>query len=331
MPGRAAEIAPATSPSVMNRMRAPASRTSRDQLLVARPVEDADGDVLGMAVLGLRHPADVLGGRRGDVDDVGGLGAGGDLLHVEHGGRVEHRAALGDGDDRDRVRHALGHQRRAVDRVDRDVAQRAGAVADLLAVVEHRRFVLLALADDDDAAHRHGADQRAHRVDRRAVPAVLVAATDPAAGRHRGRLGDADELEGQVAVRRLAVDRRGRAGADAHRSAAGGHPTGRSCGRPFARRRQACICGQSVRPPSAGRPLPSRSRVGDRALSEPRGWRRRASAGRCRRAPRRAPTAPATPRALRRRTRAGDDLAQLGAGRLVAQLVVGRVVTVADL
>ena len=44
-----------------------------------------------------------------------------------------------------------------------------GAVADLLAVVEHRRLVLLALADHDDAVHRDGVEHRAHRVDRRLV------------------------------------------------------------------------------------------------------------------------------------------------------------------
>ena len=205
MPSRAAAMAPATSPSVMNLIRAPASRISCDQLLVARAVEDADGDVAGRALLGLRDPADVLGDRGGDVDDVGGGRTGGDLLHVEDRRRVEHRAAVGHRHDRDRVGHALGHQRRAVDRVDRDVALGALPVADLLAVVEHRRVVLLALADDDDALHAHRADQRAHRVDRGAVAAVLVAAADPPARGHRGRLGDPHQLEGQVAVRRRPV------------------------------------------------------------------------------------------------------------------------------
>ena len=82
---------------------------------------------------------------------------------------------------------------------------RALAVADLLAVEQHGRLVLLALADHDDAAHRDGADELAHRVDGRAVAAVLVAAPDPAAGGHRGRLGDPDELHGEVAVGRLAA------------------------------------------------------------------------------------------------------------------------------
>ena len=54
------------------------------------------------------------------------------------------------------------------------------AVADLLAVEQHGRVVLLALADHDDAAHGDGVDQLAHRVDRGAVAAVLVAPADPA-------------------------------------------------------------------------------------------------------------------------------------------------------
>ncbi len=74
------------------------------------------------------------------------------------------------------------------------------AGADLLAVEQHGRFVLLALADDDDALHRHGVEDDAHRVDRRAVGAVLVALAEPAAGGQRRRLGDADELEREVPI-----------------------------------------------------------------------------------------------------------------------------------
>jgi hypothetical protein len=84
-----------------------------------------------------------------------------------------------------------------------DVDLRAGAVPHLLAVVQHRGVVLLALTDDDDAVHAYGADEHAHRIDRHSVRAVLVAAADPAAGCHRCRLGDADEVEREVAVRRL--------------------------------------------------------------------------------------------------------------------------------
>jgi hypothetical protein len=176
-----------------------------DQRVVPRAVQDADGHVSGRHTLGRGHPADVLGHRHGDVDDVGSDRAGGDLVHVEDGRRVVHGAPVGDRHHGDGVGHALGHQRGAVDGVDGDVVVAAGAVADLLAVVEHRGLVLLALPDDHDAAHAHGADQRAHRVDRGAVPAVLVPPAHPAAGGHRRGLGDPHQLHGQVAVRRGAV------------------------------------------------------------------------------------------------------------------------------
>ena len=93
-----------------------------------------------------------------------------------------------------------GGQRGAVDRVDGDVDEGRRAVADALAVEEHRRVVLLALADHDDAVHRHRRQHGAHRRDRGAVGAVLVAPPDPARCRQRRRLGDPDQLHGQVAV-----------------------------------------------------------------------------------------------------------------------------------
>ena len=177
--GRAAMIAPATSPSLMNLIRAPVARISSTSCAWRGPVEQHDGHVGGRDALGLGDLVDVLGDGVADVDDVGGLGAGDELLHVEDRGRVVHRAARRDGQHRDRVVHALGGQGRAVDRVDRDVALGAGAVADLLAVVEHRGVVLLALADDDDAVHADGGDHHAHRVDGHAVGAVLVARARP--------------------------------------------------------------------------------------------------------------------------------------------------------
>ena len=95
-------------------------------------------------------------------------------------------------------------ERGAVDGVDRDVA-RGPAGADLLAVEQHGRFVLLALADDDDAFHRHRVEDDAHGVDRRTVGAVLVALAQPAAGGQRRGLGDPRELHRQVAVGSLGL------------------------------------------------------------------------------------------------------------------------------
>jgi hypothetical protein len=64
---------------------------------------------------------------------------------------MQHRAARPHGDDGQRVGHVLGGQRRAFQRVERDIDLGAVAIADLLADIEHRRFVALAFADDDDA------------------------------------------------------------------------------------------------------------------------------------------------------------------------------------
>ncbi len=74
------------------------------------------------------------------------------------------------------------------------------AGADLLAVEEHRRLVLLPLADHDDAVHLDGAEHQPHRVDGGLVGLLLLAPPDPAGRSERRRFGDADELEGEVAV-----------------------------------------------------------------------------------------------------------------------------------
>ena len=184
----------------MSLIRAPAVADLLGERLVARPVEHDDGDVLRSLLLGPGDPPDVLGGGEADVDDVGDLGAGDELVHVEDRARVVHGAAVAHRHDGDGVGHALGREGRAVDRVDRDVDLGAGAVADLLAVEEHRGVVLLALADDDRAAHLDGGDEGAHRLDGGAVGPVLVTPADPAATGHRGGLGDPDELEREVAV-----------------------------------------------------------------------------------------------------------------------------------
>ena len=78
----------------------------------------------------------------------------------------------------------------------------AGAVAgaDLLADVEHRRLVALALADDHDALDVEQVELRAHRVDRGLVGGLLVAAADQLRRRDRRGLGDPGEAQRQHAV-----------------------------------------------------------------------------------------------------------------------------------
>ena len=98
-----------------------------------------------------------------------------------------------------RVGAAFGGDRGAFQRIDGDVHRRA-AGADFLADIEHRRFVHLALADDDGAVDGDGVEGLAHGLDGRAVGLVLVAPADPAGGGDGGGLGDADEFERQIAI-----------------------------------------------------------------------------------------------------------------------------------
>ena len=157
--------------------------------------------------------------------DAAGLAAGGDLFHVHARARVEHRAALGDGDDRKRIGLAPRHQARAVDRVDGDVDHRRVARAEVLAVVEHRRLVFFSLADHDDAVHVHDVEEQPHGVDGGLVGGVLVAPAHPARGRQRGGLGGAHQVERQVGIERGDQPSRGGSGpadGDDARADAGG-------------------------------------------------------------------------------------------------------------
>src|SRR5699024_9440598 len=94
----------------------------------------------------------------------------------------------------------------SVDRIDGHIAVRAGAVADLLAVEQHRSFVLLALTDDDVAGHPDGGDDIAHRGHGGTGAAVLVATADPGGGGAPVRRGGSDQFEGEVAIGRISAD-----------------------------------------------------------------------------------------------------------------------------
>ena len=89
--------------------------------------------------------------------------------------------------------------------IDRDVDLRRRAVADLLAVVEHRRLVLLALPDHHHAVHLDRLEHEAHAVDGGLVGRLLVSHAHQRRGRQRGGLGHPHELQGQVAVGPLAI------------------------------------------------------------------------------------------------------------------------------
>ena len=113
--------------------------------------------------------------------------AAGHLLHVDARARVEHRAPLGRARSR-RARSACPSAHRRVPSSGSTAmsTSRRRAVADLLAVVEHRRLVLLALADHDDAVHVDRV--RARRACRRRRPGRRPPCRR---GRPSGRAGSA--------------------------------------------------------------------------------------------------------------------------------------------
>ena len=94
-----------------------------------------------------------------------------------HRARVEHRATFGCGDDGKCVGSSKCGECRAIDRIDGDVDPRGRTVPDPFTVVEHRRLVLFAFADDDEAVHRHNGQLVAHGVDGCTVGCLLVAAS----------------------------------------------------------------------------------------------------------------------------------------------------------
>ena len=182
----------------------PHARTGRADRLhalrVARAVQHHDHHVADLAALALGDQRERLRQRPVEVEQVGDLRGAGHLLHVDARARVEHRAAAGERDHGERARHPVGGERRALQRIDRDVDLGRRAVADALAVVEHRRLVLLALADHDDAVHLDGVQRVAHAVDRGLVGGLLVAFADQRRRGERRGLGDARKLEGEIAI-----------------------------------------------------------------------------------------------------------------------------------
>ena len=171
-----------------------------DQLGVPRPVENACRDLRHRHALGFRQSDDVVAGRRVEIDEARRVaGADGDFVHV-HVGRVQQAAALRNSEHGERVRHRLGTDGRALERIDGDVDLGSLARADLLADVEHRRLVHLAFADDDSAANGELQELTAHGIDRRLVRRLFSSAPAQACRRDRCRLGHARHLEDKHAV-----------------------------------------------------------------------------------------------------------------------------------
>ena len=141
-----------------------------------------------------------MAGRFVEIDETfGQAAANGDLVHVDIG-RVEEAAVIGHGHHGQRIGEALGGDRGAFERIERDVDLGAGAGADLFADIEHRRLVALAFADDDGAVDLEAVERLPHRVDRGLVGGLLVAAAHQPRRRQRRQLGHAHRFEREIAI-----------------------------------------------------------------------------------------------------------------------------------
>ena len=163
---------------------------------MALAVEHDDADVAHRAPLALGDGSEQVLDRRVEGEQVGDVGSTGQLLHVDGGTRIEHRAPRRDREGGEGIGLALGRQRGALERIDGDVDGRS-AGADLLADVEHGRLVLLALADHHDPADGAGLERVAHGIDGGFVGEVLVTPAKPARGGDGTGLRDAGEVKGK--------------------------------------------------------------------------------------------------------------------------------------
>ena len=190
VPWTAHEIAAETSPSEISLIRAPVPRTSA----ISASWRGRSRMITVMSLTFRRSASairwHVLGGRPRDVDAAGGDRSDGQLLEVRVRG-VGEPARLGRGEHGDRAALAGRDEVRALERIDRDVDRRdapSSLVApDLLADVQHRRLVALALADDDRARRGRSRPSPGAWPRWRPVGLVALAAAHEPRGRQRPR------------------------------------------------------------------------------------------------------------------------------------------------
>ena len=199
VPDTAQLIAADRSPSPMSLIRAPAARTS-----AMRSSWRGRSRMTTVMSLTFRRSASAIRprfsvGLNADIDLARRDRPDAQLLEVRVGGMGQ-AAGFRGGEDRDRARLAVGHEVRALQRIDRDVHPRhvvaiGAGPPDAFADVQHRRLVALPLTDDDAAGEVDLVHRLAHRLGRRRVGLVLgAAAHEP--GRFDGRrLGHPDHLE----------------------------------------------------------------------------------------------------------------------------------------
>ena len=172
-----------------------------DHVSVTWTIKHGHRHLRRLLTLSLRNTANVLADRQAEINRIRGLRAGHELIHVEHCRRVVHRPAFSNSHHGQRIVQALRRQTGAVDRVNRNIGFGAVTGTHVLAVEQHRGFILLALTDHHDTVEINGREHRTHRIDSRAVCPVLVAVANPRGRCDRRDLSHADQLHRQVPVR----------------------------------------------------------------------------------------------------------------------------------
>ncbi len=169
---------------------------------MTRPVEHAYDDFMRFDALGRRHRRDIVADGPVQVDDAFGIaGTHGQLVHIDVG-RIEQPAFLRDGQHGQCIRPGLGGDGGALQRVERNVDPwpLADRAADLLADIEHWRFVAFAFADHDGAVHVKIVEGQPHGFDRGGVGGFFVTAPDQPGSGDRCCFGHADHLQNQHPV-----------------------------------------------------------------------------------------------------------------------------------
>ena len=113
---------------------------------------------------------------------------------------MQHGTARAHGDYGQSVWHILGCQRRAFQRVQRDINARTFACSNLFTDVQHRGFVAFAFADHHDTRDIQHVQLGAHGVDCGLVCGLFIPTTDQFCRRDRSGLGYAGKAQRQHTI-----------------------------------------------------------------------------------------------------------------------------------
>ena len=153
-----------------------------NQFLMARPIKHTDNDLARFHAFCGGDGCHIFGRCLVQIDNAVGIArAHGQLVHINIGG-IEQIAMLGHRQHRECIRPGFRCNRRALERIERDIDlwSCADRRTDFFADIQHRRFVTFALTDDHRAIHIELIERRAHGFDRSMIRRFLVATPDQA-------------------------------------------------------------------------------------------------------------------------------------------------------